>query len=204
MGRRGLAIVAAISLAISACASGATATNTPGSASAPGQAPAANGSTPDITLEPGADATATSGDTGPTSAKIGEAIRITCDGEDCLDVVVLKAQTATRYMDPQGYLNDTPDHKGDVFLAVEIRYTAVGPNADYNEFDWALYINDEQVQNTAYVSNGPKPELSANNLPKGKKVTGWIVWEVPKAGRIVLSYEPGSNGSIFEVVLRSK
>jgi hypothetical protein len=139
---------------------------------------------------------------GPVQAKAGQTISIECDGDPCLDVVVLKAAFAARYKDPQGYSDDKPDHKGDVFVAVQVRYTATGSNADYNMFDWGLYVDDEQVQNTATVLNGPSPELSANDLPNGKKVTGWIVWEVPAKGRIVLSYEPGGNGSIFEVVIR--
>src|SRR5439155_13310758 len=61
-------------------------------------------------------------DTGPTIARLGEAIRITCDSADCLDVTVLKAQSASRYRDPGGsYLDDVPTHKGDIFLAVQVR-----------------------------------------------------------------------------------
>ena len=156
----------------------------------------------DETLEP---ATTDAGPGSPSEAKIGQSIRITCDGQDCMDVVVLKATTATRYKDAHySDLDDKPKHKGDVFLAVQVRYTAIGAGADYNALDWGLYVNDEQVQDQAFVSNGPEPALIANDLPKGKKVTGWIVWEVPSKGRIVLSYEPGRNGSIFEVVLRGK
>jgi len=39
-----------------------------------------------------------------------------------------------------GYLDDVPDHRGYIFLGVQVRYAAVGPDATYNEFDWALYV----------------------------------------------------------------
>jgi len=198
------AIIVAACFIVAACGATAPAgTNGIAATSTPFVRPtvASTSATSDVTPEPEPTDTP---DAGPSEVKLGESVRITCDGQDCMDVVVLKDTTATRYKDPDGYYNDTPDHKGDVFLAVEVRYTAIGSNADYNEFDWGLYVNDEQVQDHASVLHGPQPELSANDLPKGKKVTGWIVWEIPTKGRVVLSYEPGSNGSIFEVVLRSK
>jgi Domain of unknown function (DUF4352) len=197
------ALAASIAVLLVGCGGGvAVSTNQPGSTRL--TTPPASTADAGVTLTPD-EPTDTPPADGPTQAKVGQTIRITCDGTDCLDVVVLKAVSASRYKNPDGYrdLDDVPK-KGNIFLAVQIRYTAVGPNADYNEFDWALYVNDEQIQDTANQSDGPQPELSANNLPSGKKVTGWIVWEIPKTGRVTISYEPGQNGSIFEVVLRSK
>jgi hypothetical protein len=119
-----------------------------------------------------------------------------------MDVTVSKVAFATRYRDPDGYYDDTPSTKGYVFMAVYVTYKATGPNADYNEFDWAIYINDVAGQSSTYVSHGPTPELQSGQLPEGKSAVGWIVYEVPAKGKITISYQPGTT-SIFEVQLRA-
>lgn len=141
---------------------------------------------------------------GPVTIALKQAVPITCGGADCLDVTVAKVAFATIYRDPQGFYNDTPDVKGDVFMAVYITYKATGPNADYNEFDWGIYVNDVAGGDPTYVANGPQPELSAGQLPQGKSAVGWIVYEVPAKGRITIAYQPNYSGSIFEVTLRAK
>lgn len=135
-------------------------------------------------------------------ASLKSAVSITCDGQACMDVTVDQVKTASIYKDPQGYLNDTPDTKGDVFMAVHVTYKATGPNADYNVFDWGLYVNDTAVSYPAMVLNGPKPELDSGQLPVGKTAAGWVVWEVPAKGRVTLIYQPGRS-AVFEVTLRS-
>lgn len=140
---------------------------------------------------------------GPLDEHAGDTITITCGGSDCLEVTVLKISTAKTYKDPQGYVDDVPSIKGDVFLAAQIRYKAIGPNADYSEADWAVYVDDNLTNTTTIVLHGPKPELLVGNLPEGKSVTGWINQEIPDTGRVVLAYQPSQN-DIFEIVARSK
>ena len=142
-------------------------------------------------------------DNGPSTEKVGDVVTITCNGTDCETVEIDKIQTAKFYRDPQGYLNDTPQTKGDVFMAFHVIYKAIGPDADYNPFDWAVYVNDTVDQTTSFVEHGPKPELESGNLPNGKTASGWIVQEIPASGRVVISYQPGQT-DIFEVVARSK
>ncbi len=86
-------------------------------------------------------------------------------------------------------------------MAVYVTYAATGPNADYNPFDWAIYVNDVAGETSTYTSHGPTPQLQSGQLPQGKTAVGWIIYEVPKTGRIVINYQPGRN-SIFEVELR--
>jgi hypothetical protein len=139
---------------------------------------------------------------GPLTVALGQTVPIECGGDPCMDVTVAKVAFATRYRDPEGYYDDTPRTSGYVYMAVYVTYKATGPNADYNEFDWAIYIDDVAGQSSTYVSNGPTPELQSGQLPDGKSAVGWIVYEVPAKGRITISYQPGRT-SIFEVQLRA-
>jgi hypothetical protein len=135
---------------------------------------------------------------------IGEVVHITCSDVDCMEIKVAKVAFAAKYKDPAGYFDDTPA-KGNIYMAVYVTYKATGPNASYNPFDWQYYVNDVAGQNYGtYTSNGPKPELSSGELPKGKSAAGWLIYEVSTSGRITIAYQPGANGAIFEVLLRAK
>jgi hypothetical protein len=118
-------------------------------------------------------------------------------------VTAVKVQFATRYRDPQGYYDDVP-HWGYIYMAVYVTYKATGPKADYNAFDWAIYVNDVAGKDSTYSLLGPTPELQSGRLPEGKEAAGWIIYEVPPSGRITIAYQPRGGGSIFEVSLRSK
>lgn len=136
------------------------------------------------------------------SAHVGEAVRITCGGTDCLDVTVIKAKFASKF--GSGYAVDTPAVKGHVLLAVYVKYRSLLSGTSYSLTDWQLYVNDEVVEQ-GFAIYGPTPQLSVGNLPKGKSVSGWMFWEVPKTGRVVISYGASySQAAVFEVPLRSK
>ena len=188
-----LAVVLAIGLVTAACGSVATirpATEGPPAATMEASEEPLPSDEPEATPQDGS---------GPFVAAFGEAIDISCDGDPCLKVTVVKAKFASSYKDPEGYFNDKPEHKGNVFAAVHVQYTATA-DSDYNPYDWGIFV-DDVVYDRAFVSHGPSPELSSGDLPKGRKAQGWIVYEVPAKGRVVISYMP-SNASIFEVVLR--
>ncbi len=139
---------------------------------------------------------------GVTSAALGDAVGITCDGDPCMDVTVAKVEFKSTYKDPDGYYNDVPDTKGNVFMAVYITYKATGSNAYYNLFDWNVYVNDTAVDDFAYVLHGPSPELGSGALSVDKMAAGWRIWEVSAKGHVTIEYQPGSNDAIFEVTLR--
>lgn len=95
-----------------------------------------------------------------------------------------------------------------MFVQLFVEYTALGSGASYNPYDWQVYAGVEQLGNsTAFVSNGPKPELSSGDLPLGRKASGWLVYQVPKSGRITLAYLPSyasNTEPIGEYLLRAK
>lgn len=89
--------------------------------------------------------------------------------------------TAKSYDD--GYFSDTPSVPGNIFLAVNLTYTALADGFSYNPFDWQVFVDGVAVSGTAFVLNGPEPDLGSGSLPKGRKAAGWIVYEVAPRGK---------------------
>jgi hypothetical protein len=143
-----------------------------------------------------------------TTFAVEDKVVLTQDGDEWAQFTVLKVEQAKLYKDPQGYFNDTPEQKGDVFLAAQVEYVALANNVDYNPFDFQVFVDDQALNNPeAFVSNGPKPELGSGTLPKGRKAVGWLTYEVPAKGKVLLSYSANrftNEAPIFEIVLRAK
>lgn len=166
---------------------------------------AANGTVPPTTTPaPGQTVVAATDTPAPGAAtleKVGAVVDVQCGGSDCLHVSIDKVQFATSYK--AQYYTDTPA-PGNVYLAFQVTYKAVGPNASYSVGDWQVYVNDQVANTTTVVVNGPKPELLIGQLPQGKSVAGWIVEEVAKTGKVVIDYMPLLSQPVFEVVARAK
>jgi hypothetical protein len=164
--------------------------------------------TPQLTEEPTPTDRPTPEPTQQTTFGIGDEVVLTQDGDEWAQFTVLKVEQAKLYKDPQGYFNDTPQQKGDVFLAAQVEYVALANNVDYNPFDFQVFVDDQALNNPeAFVSNGPKPELGSGTLPKGRKAVGWLTYEVPAKGKVLLSYSANpfsDDAPVFEVVLRAK
>ena len=110
----------AAALLLSACGTGtgatarATASATSGQATATPRATAA--ATPVATAEP---------TPGTSTYAVGDVITITEGGDPWADFTVLEVKQAAEFVDPDGYFNDTPQTSGYVFLAANVRYTAL-------------------------------------------------------------------------------
>jgi hypothetical protein len=142
--------------------------------------------------------------------KPGQTLTITQGGSEILAIIVSKVQFVSSYPDRSAYpcCPDVPD-PGNVYVQAFVQYTALGSGASYNLFDWQVYAGDQQLGNaSAYTSNGPKPQLSSGDLPKGRKASGWLIYQVPKRGRITLAYLPpfafSNTEPIGEYLLRAK
>jgi hypothetical protein len=108
----------------------------------------------------------------------------------------------SRYSD--GYLADTPA-PGDVYIQALVSYQALQNGVDYNGLDFDVYANSTAANNSPFVTTGPAPTLVSGTLTKGLRARGWVVYEVPLQGRVVMSYNSYTNpdGSpIFQVVIR--
>jgi hypothetical protein len=154
---------------------------------------------------PEPDDTPAPADASPKLYKPGDTITITANDEDWATVTITKVATKAKY-DGAYNLDDKPA-KGNVYIQLYVTYKALQDGVSYNSFDWDVFANDVAVDDFTYVSNGPTPTLNSGELPKGRQAKGWLVYEVPKTGRIVLSYNGNmflNEAPIFEVLLRAK
>jgi hypothetical protein len=138
---------------------------------------------------------------GTSRAAIGQTVPIECGGDPCLDITVTERSEHSSY--PGDYYADEPEQPGWVYMQVYVRYVSSKDASSYNQFDWAIYADGRQLDSYGFAINGPKPDLGSGTLPAGRTAEGWLLYEVPPTGEIVLSYEPNYDGPpIFEVVLR--
>lgn len=140
----------------------------------------------------------------PTRYKAGDTILLTSDGADWAEVVVDRVKQVRRYDGPYDF-DDVPK-KGHVYLQLRVTYTALANGVDYGPGDWQMFVGQDAAGDSTYVSNGPSPELDYGTLPKGRKASGYMVFEIPVKGRALLSYggQYGDQGPVFEVIVRSK
>jgi hypothetical protein len=153
---------------------------------------------PEPTVEPSASTPTT------LTYAVGDVINITQDSDPWAEFTVLEVKQ--KFVDPAGYFNDKPQTKGYVFLTADVRYDALTDGVDYNPFDFQIFVDGLAVETFAYASNGPKPELSSGTLPSGRSAQGWLLYEVPATGKVLLSYGANmftSGPPVFEVVLRA-
>lgn len=139
---------------------------------------------------------------GPAQFVPGDVIEVTQRDQPWASIIVSDVKTARRF--EGGYFDDVPA-KGNVYLSARITYEAITDGVDYNPFDWQVFVDDVAIQNYTFVSNGPTPPLSSGTLPKGRKATGFVVFELPAKGRVLLSYGANmfsNDPPVFEVVLR--
>jgi hypothetical protein len=139
----------------------------------------------------------------PRQFQPGSVTQVTKAGAPWADISVTKVQTVGKY--PGEYFSDTPA-SGNVYIQVWVTYSALDNGVDYNPFDWALFVDDVAVDSLTVLFNGPEPKLGSGTLPKGRRAEGWIVYEIPVAGRAVMSYggnQFNNEPPLFEFLLRS-
>lgn len=207
---RKLILAALLTFAVAACGADAKAeaTSAAGATEAPavvetegGEAPASEAPDGAATDEPAAEAPSEAVE-GPKVFKVDEPIDVT--GEFISSDVRV---TVTDVKQAKKYGAYSKPEKGNVYLAVKYAYEALEDGATFNPFDWQVFVDDTAISNFAFVMDGPKPALTSGTLPKGRKASGWVVYEVPKAGKVVLSYGAnmfGGDAPTFEVVARAK
>jgi hypothetical protein len=136
---------------------------------------------------------------------VGEVITITEGGEPWADFTVLEVLQAAEFVDPDGYFNDTPQTDGYVYMAAKVRYEALDDGVSYGSFDFQVFVDGRAVEGFAFATHGPEPDLSSGTLPQGRTAEGWLLYEVPPTGEVLLSYSGNmflNEAPIFEVVLR--
>lgn len=136
--------------------------------------------------------------------RAGDTVTILEGEEPWAEVTVDKVKQRSKYAGE--YYDDEPA-AGNVYVEMFVAYHALAENVSYASYDWDLYIDDIASDDSTFVLNGPEPDLGSGQLPKGRKAQGWLVYEIPKLGRVVLSYKGNvfsDEPPIFEIVLRNK
>lgn len=201
--RSPLASLAIVVVLVAGC--GAATASLTGSSGAPTRAPASFDAARTLPPVKTAAPPATPPPATTGQYKAGETVTVSLDGAPWAEIVVSKVSTKAKYDGP--YDTDDIPKKGNVYIQAFVTYKALTDGVDYGPFDWQVFVGDEAVSDSSYVSNGPTPELDSGTLPKGRKASGWVVYEVPKTGVVRMSYGGGSYSNeapVFEVTIRSK
>ena len=156
-------------------------------------------SQPDSGTQPPPPPADTPAPAGPATYRAGDVITIQQNGEDWANVTISDVATKDGYGE-----FDRPQTKGNQFIQAKVTYEALADGVDYNPFDWQVFVDGQAVDNTSFVVDGPKPDLNSGTLPKGRTASGYVVYEVPPAGEVLMSYGGTFSGEapVFEVVLR--
>lgn len=126
----------------------------------------------------------------------GEAIVV----DDAVRITVDQVEEA------EGYGDFSEPAEGNIYIQAFVTYEALEDGVAYNPFDWQVFVDDTAVENFTFVGEGPEPTLGSGNLTEGRKAEGWLIYEVPAAGEVILSYkspfDPTDSKPAFEVRLR--
>jgi Domain of unknown function (DUF4352) len=83
-------------------------------------------------------------------------------------------------VDPQWAVTNTFEQpkKGSHFVAVKVQYESIAQqNVSYNQFDWKVVGPTGARFTPSFVPR--EPQLRSGELQPGKKVYGWIIFEIP-------------------------
>ena len=204
MARRWSLLVAVMALA-AACSSAAPPAATPLPAT---QAPATDApeteapptEEPAASEEPATDEPAAAA---PDRYEPGTTVIVTKEDEDFVEITVFDVSTAERY--EGDVVDDEPQTPGNVFIQAQVEYHALVDDTAYNALDWRLVVDGAEQPSFTFVLNGPEPELGSGVLVADESATGWLIYEVPPEGEVVIQWGDiivFQDGPVFEVLLR--
>jgi hypothetical protein len=135
---------------------------------------------------------------------VGQVIAVHDDGQPWADLRVVEVVQEANLPRPAGYSGAWPVVDGNVFLSVRVSYLARADRVESNPLTFHLLAAGQPVDAMSWLS-GPQPHLPTRILSRGHTAQGWLTYEVPAAGPVLLGY--GGNryldeGPLFVVVLR--
>lgn len=81
---------------------------------------------------------------------------------------------------------DAPAEEGKRFIAFDVSVEAAKGSVNVNSFNFSVQSQDGYVFDPAFF--GREPALGSTELQQGRRVRGWVSFEVPKDARIVALY----------------
>jgi hypothetical protein len=156
--------------------------------------------TEEVTLEPTPSPTPA----GPATDSTGDTVTVTQNGEDWATITVTEVKQAASCKSSYGYV-EKPQVTGNVFISAKERTWLSSTVSTTTRFDWDVFCDGVAVNNFSLVIYGPKPALSSGTLPTGRTATGYMVYEVPKAGEVRMSNKGNifNDAPVFEVIIRA-
>lgn len=128
------------------------------------------------------------------TAVLGEAVDLqnTSTGGDLGSITVVKSKKYTS-------LNYQTPAKGQVFVAVDVRYDARSAFS-YSAGEWVLH--DGSGIQYQWTANDPSPALNSGTLAAGRHQEGWVGFQVQKAAtHLWIDYQNGDGSIVFTVKL---
>lgn len=87
--------------------------------------------------------------------------------------------------------------RGNVLVLIGVGYAAVDGAMFYSSWDWTVHDADGTQWQTTYVDC--TNQLSAGTLTAGRRVTGWVAFEVPKTVKHLWADYSDTLGNTVEV-----
>ncbi len=125
-------------------------------------------------------------------ASVGETVIVNVGGRK-LGITVEKAiigKEAWKIIENANMFNSEPK-QGYEYALVKIKFDYIkGEGSIYvSEYDFEAYVNGAGYSPAWVVLPNDKPEFEGVNLLPGGHTSGWIAFEVPKNGTILLAYK---------------
>jgi hypothetical protein len=134
----------------------------------------------------------------------GTTVVVSKDDVDYVEITVADVSVAESYEGDM--VDDEPQVPGNVFIQAYAEYHALRDDTAYNSLDWKLVVDGVQQSGFTFLLNGPEPTLSFGTLAAGETAGGWLVYEVPPEGEVVVQWGDilvFQDGPVFEVLLRA-
>jgi hypothetical protein len=192
---------------VAACSPSAppAATPVPATAAPATKAPASEPAPTEAASEaPVSDAPSDAAGAAPDRYAPGTTVIVSKDDVDFVEITVSDVATAESY--EGDVLADEPQTPGNVFIQAYVDYTAIADDTAYNALDWTLLVDGVEQTSFTFLLNGPEPTLGSGTLAAGESAGGWLVYEVPAEGEVVIQWGDilvFQDGPVFEIVLRA-
>ena len=141
---------------------------------------------------------------GEDEIAIGENVAITRDGVSWAALRVTDVVIERSFAETDGRGRDRPERIGNVFVAANVTISALAESVAFDLAGFQATVDTGEEVTLAFSDLGPKPDLLPATLEaRGDSASGWLIFEAPEAGRVLLGYTSDATTTApLEIVLR--
>jgi hypothetical protein len=147
---------------------------------------------------PGAPATAPPGARRPAREAPDEPLVGTARGVERVEIRLTEVEGRDSFFGAASNDIAPPDR---MYLQLLVTYRALVDDVTIDPADWTLLASGVPAAE-ADVANAPVPKLAPSVLGRHETASGYLVFDVPIQGELVLLYDPGGTADPLEVTLR--